>query len=160
MQIDIGFDSRLGPSIVVRPFFGSMPMRTATLRLLMATPWMIAWLTSPSVSAETIQQRWLISPTQLQDWHADKAAGGPTFSGSPAWHEHMVFIEAGLRERGVIRLERDTFSYQRWYTEDDQDGQAWSLAVDGGPVPVGRQGAAVGRRVRAWTLPTRVLAPS
>jgi hypothetical protein len=136
MQIDMVLDSRLGPSSAVRPVFGSMLMRTATLRLLMATAWVSAWLNSPAASADAIEQSWLTSPAQLQHWHAEKAAGGPTFSGSPAWRKHMAFVETGLRDRGVVELKRDAFSYQRWYAADDQDGRAWSLEVDGEPMPV------------------------
>ena len=77
-----------------------------------------------------------MSAAQLQAWHEEKAAGGPTFSGSPAWLAHMTFIEEGLRERGVVDLRRDTLSYQRWYSAEQPSKTERRLQIDGRDIPV------------------------
>ncbi|MDH5254866.1 MAG: hypothetical protein OEW72_03020, partial [Gammaproteobacteria bacterium] len=43
-----------------------------------------------------------ITAATLQRWHELKAAGGPTFSGSPAWRAHVDWVEKALGERGVV----------------------------------------------------------
>lgn len=76
------------------------------------------------------------SVRELQRWHEIKAAGGPTFAGSPAWRAHLKFVERELRSRGVVDLAREPVPYRRWYTADDPRAGQWSLFVDGKPVPV------------------------
>ncbi len=78
----------------------------------------------------------LVSTQTLQQWHAAKARGGPTFAGSAAWRAHVEFVERALRARGVVGLERDRIEYTRWFTSDDPDAGDWSLAIEGEPVPV------------------------
>lgn len=76
------------------------------------------------------------APT-LQRWHGIKAAAGPTFSGNPAWRAHVEWVEQALRERGVLELARDRFTYPRWWTADDRAAGDWRLTVagaDGKPV--------------------------
>jgi hypothetical protein len=73
---------------------------------------------------------------QLQEWHVEKARVGPTFSGSPAWHEHMAFIESGLRERGVVDIEKESITYTRWFASDDPATTDRRLAIDGQSIPV------------------------
>lgn len=77
-----------------------------------------------------------LTAATLQRWHEAKAAGGPTFSGSPAWRTHVEWVEEALGERGVVALERDRFTYPRWWTSDDRDAGDWRLTIDGVDVPV------------------------
>lgn len=78
----------------------------------------------------------LVSARVLQRWHEDKARLGPTFAGSPAWREHVAFLERELRARGVVDVARDPVTYQRWSTADDPAAGQWSLTVDGQDLPV------------------------
>lgn len=78
----------------------------------------------------------LISAGELQAWHVIKDEGGPTFSGSPAWHEHMEFVEDGLRARGVVGLTRETLSYRRWHAPDEPGPRQRSLSIGGRDIPV------------------------
>lgn len=73
---------------------------------------------------------------QLQEWHVEKARVGPTFSGSPAWHEHMAFIESGLRARGVVDIEKERMTYTRWFASDDPATTDRSLTIDSQSIPV------------------------
>lgn len=72
----------------------------------------------------------------LQQWHEDKARGGPTFSGSEAWRVHVEFVERELRARGVIDLVRDPVPYRRWFTANDPAAGRWTLAIASASVPV------------------------
>ena len=78
----------------------------------------------------------LVTAATLQRWHGIKAANGPTFSGSPAWRAHVEWVEQALREQGVLALDRDRFTYPRWWTSDDRASGHWQLTVDGTDVPV------------------------
>ncbi len=77
-----------------------------------------------------------LTAPMLQQWNAEKAAGGPTFSGSPAWRAHVEFVEAGLRAAGVADLQREVIAYERWWTRDDPAAGDWSLSIEGQRIPV------------------------
>ena len=77
-----------------------------------------------------------LSREQLLAWHQEKAAGGATFGGSPAWVAHVEMIERGLRERGVVDVSRESFEYQRWSVSDDPDDREWTLSIAGNDIPV------------------------
>lgn len=77
-----------------------------------------------------------VTARDFQRWHEIKAANGPTFSGSPAWRAHVEWVEQALRERGVVALDRDRFTYPRWWTDDDRAAGDWQLTIDGTDVPV------------------------
>ncbi len=77
-----------------------------------------------------------VSADVLQLWHAEKDRGGPTFSGSPAWHVHMRFIEDELRSRGVVDLDRESIEYTRWFSSDDAASADRLLTVDGKAIEV------------------------
>ncbi len=94
---------------------------------LLVVPWTAA---SPATAPE------LITADELQRWHVEKARGGPTFSGSPAWHAHMRFVEDGLRARGVVDLTREPITYRRWYASDEQDASDRALKIDGESISV------------------------
>jgi len=83
-----------------------------------------------------VNKRWLPAPELIREWHAFKDAGGPTFAGSPSWKRFMTFLEENLRDSGLIEIKRDQFTYDRWFTSDDRNSGAWTLAVDGKGIPV------------------------
>lgn len=76
----------------------------------------------------------LDAPT-LARWHAVKAAGGPTYAGSPAWRSHVSFVERELARRGVTGIARQSFEYPRWHLPRDGRRRV-ALAVAGQSVPV------------------------
>jgi hypothetical protein len=78
----------------------------------------------------------LVTADKLQRWHVEKAQGGPTFSGSPAWQSHMTFIEDALRDRGVVDLTREEINYRRWFASDDPGASDRGLTIDGQKVAV------------------------
>lgn len=91
---------------------------------------------STLVAAEALDIEKLPTARELQRWHVEKARVGPTFSGSPAWHEHMDFVETGLRERGVVDIKKELINYTRWFASDDPSSGDRSLTIDGDAVPV------------------------
>ena len=78
----------------------------------------------------------LVTADELQRWHVEKARGGPTFSGSPAWHAHMQFVETGLRKRGVVDLTREPITYTRWFASDAPAAKDRALKIDTELIPV------------------------
>ena len=86
--------------------------------------------------AGTIDTAKLPAADELQAWHVEKASGGSTFSGGPAWHEHMQFVEAGLRDRGVVGISREPITYNRWFAADNPSKGERKLSIDGQEISV------------------------
>jgi len=103
----------------------SVPGRAALVAILLLAGCALGPADPPAITA-----------AEFQRWHEIKAANGPTFSGNPAWRAHVEWVEQALRERGVVALERDRFTYPRWWTSDDRATQDWQLTIDGIDVPV------------------------
>jgi hypothetical protein len=78
----------------------------------------------------------LVKPHEAYEWHLYKDMGGPTYSGSPSWKSYMEFLEWKLEEYGVRDIQRNPFSYNRWYTSDWPDKSQWSLISNGVPINV------------------------
>ena len=105
--------------------------------LPLVTSFLIALLTVPAAQgAGTVDTAMLPTAKQLQAWHVEKASIGSTFSGGPAWHSHMQFVEAALRERGVVDIKHDPISYNRWFAADDPSTAERNLRIDDTDVPV------------------------
>ncbi len=69
-------------------------------------------------------------------WHRFKDEGGPTFSGSPAWHRYLRFLEERFEGFGVTDLVRNAWTYRRWFTSEWPGHGDWGLVVDGEPIRV------------------------
>jgi hypothetical protein len=78
----------------------------------------------------------LVTTDQLQQWHVEKAAGGPTFSGSPAWQAQMKFETTEMEKRGVVGVTKEPITYMRWFASDEPAAADRALIIDGRPVPV------------------------
>ena len=65
-----------------------------------------------------------------------KPRGIHSFTGSPAWRDYVTVVESGMEAAGVVDIIRDRFTYERWYTADDPEANAWSLNIEGESVPV------------------------
>ena len=88
-----------------------------------------------------IYSDFIISPDEAFEWHLYKDKGGPTYSGNDSWKSYMEFIEARLRDYGVIDMSRNAWTYKRWYTSDWPDDSNWTLVSDGNPVKVAHYAA-------------------
>ncbi len=87
-------------------------------------------------SSEAIETANLPTADELQAWHVEKARIGSTFSGGPAWHSHLQFVEAALRDRDVIDITHDPIVYNRWFAADNPSDAERNLSIDGEAIPV------------------------
>jgi hypothetical protein len=102
----------------------------------------------------TINKSFLPTVDEFHTWFAFKDKGGPTFAGSPSWKSHVGFIEEGFRKHGVVDIEKDMITYDRWFTSDDRKANDWSLSIDGKEIQVASYWAYSGS-----TGPSGVTAP-
>jgi len=106
-------------------------------RISFTTNLLIAVLLLPlSAGARTVDVANLPTADELQQWHVEKARGGPTFSGGPAWHAHMDFVEAAMRERGVVDITKEPIRYNRWFAPDEPTAAERKLRIDDQEIPV------------------------
>ncbi len=88
-----------------------------------------------------INPHYVVTPEEAHQWHVLKDEGGPTYAGSESWRAFLEFSEEKLREYGVVDLERNPWTYDRWHTSDWPDDTNWTLSSDGRPVVVAHYGA-------------------
>jgi hypothetical protein len=88
-----------------------------------------------------VNPQFLPGEKEIRDWHVAKdSMGGPTMTGSPSWKNYLQILEKGWRERGVVDIFRNPFSFTRWYTTEFPDDSNWSLHVDGKKIKVASYG--------------------
>ena len=88
-----------------------------------------------------INPRFMIKPYEAYLWHLYKDMGGATYSGSPSWKRYLSFLEWKLEEYGVRDIQRNPFTYNRWYTTDWPGHGQWTLTSDGKRIKVGNSSA-------------------
>jgi hypothetical protein len=95
----------------------------------------------------TIHKGFMMTPDEGYAWHVFKAEGGPTYAGSPAWKRYVEFLEAKLREFGVVDIMKNSWTYDRYFVDDwplEKHASAHQLVSDGTPVPVATFGMCSG----------------
>jgi hypothetical protein len=103
----------------------------------------------------TVIDRTLMIPAaKVQDWHDQRDAAGPAYTGGPAWKKFMTLIEAELKTLGAVDIVKHPFRYTRWYTTEFPDKSGWSLTSDGTKIDVASYGTQSGS-----TGPNGVTAP-
>ncbi len=88
-----------------------------------------------------INENFLPGVQEFYDWHKFKDQAGPTYSGSVSWHRYLKFIEEKLQKYGVVDMQKNAWTYDRWYTSDWPDDSNWSLVSGGEKVTVAHYGA-------------------
>jgi hypothetical protein len=91
----------------------------------------------------------MVKSHEAYHWHLYKDRGGATYSGSPSWKSYMEFLEWKLEEYGVRDIQRNAFTYNRWYTTDWpgydkrtdrwRHNRKWTLTLysdKGKPIPI------------------------
>ena len=94
-----------------------------------------------------INRHFMMTPNEGYTWHVFKAAQGPTYAGSPGWRNFVEFVEAKLREFGVVDIMKNTWTYDRYFVDDwpiAKHASAHTLVSDGTPVPVASFGMCSG----------------
>jgi hypothetical protein len=94
-----------------------------------------------SYSLNHINPHYVVTAEEAYQWHVYKDKGGPTYAGSESWRSFLGFCEERLREYGVTDLEKNKWTYDRWYTSDWPNDTNWTLISDGRPVVVAHYGA-------------------
>src|SRR5215510_4922899 len=107
---------------------------------------------SPKLTA--IDRTLMISAAKVQDWHDQRDAAGPAYTGGPAWKKFMALIEGELRTLGAVDIVKHPFRYTRWYTTEFPDKRSWSLTSAGTRIDVASYGTQSGS-----TGPNGVTAP-
>jgi hypothetical protein len=91
----------------------------------------------------------LVKPHEAYEWHLYKDMGGGTYSGSPSWKSYVEFLEQKFRAYGVQDIEKNAWTYDRWYTTDFPGDGQWTLASDGNAVRVASYSAYSGSTTEA-----------
>ncbi|MFW6093521.1 MAG: hypothetical protein ACODAC_06055 [Pseudomonadota bacterium] len=104
--------------------------------------------------ADAVRDVWLPSRAEVVHWHWQKDRHGPALTGNASWQRFMAFLETELAQAGVVDLERNAWSFERWRTSHWPDDSRWSLTVAGRHVEVASFGANSGS-----TGPDGVTAP-
>jgi len=111
----------------------------------------------PAMSSKltAVDRTLMISATKVQDWHDQRDAAGPAYTGGPAWKKFMALIHAELKTLGLVEIVDHPFRYTRWYTTEFPDKSGWSYTSDGTKVDVASYGTQSGS-----TGPKGVTAPT
>jgi hypothetical protein len=110
---------------------------------------------SATAKLAVIDRTLMISAAKVQDWHDQRDAAGPAYTGGPAWKKFMALIEAELKTLGAVGIVKHPFHYTRWYTTEFPDKSGWSYVSDGTPIDVASYGTQSGS-----TGPKGVTAPT
>jgi hypothetical protein len=97
-----------------------------------------------SLKLTTVDRTLMIPAAKVQDWHDQRDAAGPAYTGGPAWKKFMALIEAELKTLGAVEIVKHPFRYTRWYTTEFPDKSGWSLTSDGTKIDVASYGTQSG----------------
>ena len=84
----------------------------------------------------TVNKSFLPTPDDLQEWHTLKDREGPTFAGSPSWKSYLSLLENELKQCGLTGIQKDSITYNRWFTSHESSKGDWTLAIEGEDVRV------------------------
>jgi hypothetical protein len=108
----------------------------------------------PTQHLTRVRDDWVLSETEALAWHAVKSEKGPALTGNASWQQFVGFVEDKLGEYGVVDIERNQWTFDRWHSSDWPDRSNWSFVSNGRQVEVANYGANSGS-----TGPSGVTAP-
>lgn len=88
-----------------------------------------------------VRDDWVVTEAEAIRWHEVKDENGPALTGNASWHQFVGFVEEKLRGYGVVDIQRNQWSFERWHTSQWPDTSRWSLVSDGKEVEVASYGA-------------------
>jgi hypothetical protein len=88
-----------------------------------------------------VRDEWLLSEAEAIGWHKVKDEQGPALTGNASWHQFVGFVEEKLGQYGVVDMQRNQWSFDRWHSSEWPDRSNWSLVSDGEELEVANYGA-------------------
>jgi len=88
-----------------------------------------------------VRDEWILSEAEAIKWHEVKNEHGPAFTGNQSWQQFVGFVEEELGAYGVVDIQRNQWSFQRWHSSEWPDHSQWSLVVGGEELEVANYGA-------------------
>jgi len=88
-----------------------------------------------------VRDDWLLTEADAIQWHEVKDAKGPALTGNASWQQFVGFTEEKLGEYGVVNLQRNQWTFERWHTSEWPDRSSWSLVSGGVALEVANYGA-------------------
>ncbi|NIL94671.1 MAG: hypothetical protein GTO71_09560 [Woeseiaceae bacterium] len=97
--------------------------------------------TEPVEHLTHVRDDWLLSETEALEWHALKDEKGPALTGNASWLHFIGFVEDRLGEYGVVDIQRNQWTFDRWRSSEWPDRSNWALVSNGRQVEVASYGA-------------------
>ena len=88
-----------------------------------------------------VRDDWVLSEAEAVQWHEVKDEKGPALTGNPSWHQFVAYVEEQLGEYGVVDIQRNQWTFERWQSSEWPDNSNWSLISDGEELVVANYGA-------------------
>ena len=88
-----------------------------------------------------IRDDWILSESEAIRWHEVKDGKGPALTGNPSWQQFLAYVEEQLGEYGVVDIQRNQWTFERWQSSEWPDRSNWSLISDGEAIAVASYGA-------------------
>jgi hypothetical protein len=88
-----------------------------------------------------VRDEWVLSEAEAIAWHEVKDEKGPAFTGNASWRQFVGYVEEKLGEYGVVDIQRNQWSFERWHSSEWPDHSNWSLVADGEELEVANYGA-------------------
>ena len=116
--------------------------------LLVVSAYLVACDSKPSDADDAsgffltdVRDEWILSEAEAIGWHEVKDENGPAFTGNISWHQFVGFVEEKLGAYGVVDIQRNQWSFQRWHSSEWPDHSKWSLVAGGEELEVANYGA-------------------
>ena len=88
-----------------------------------------------------VRDEWVLSEAEAIQWHEVKDEKGPALTGNPSWQQFVGYVEEQLGAYGVVDMQRNQWTFERWQSSEWPDSSDWSLTSDGEALPVANYGA-------------------
>lgn len=88
-----------------------------------------------------VRDDWVLADREAIEWHAIKNENGPALTGNASWNQFVGYVEDKLGEYGVVDIQRNQWSFDRWQSSEWPDRSGWSLVSGGKQIEVANYGA-------------------
>ncbi len=95
----------------------------------------------PAEFLADVRDDWVLSEAEAIQWHQIKNDEGPALTGNASWHRFVGFVEDRLGEYGVVDIQRNQWSFDRWHSSEWPDRSRWTLVSNGRQIEVANYGA-------------------